>query len=202
MVRGNSPLLSNVHMFSFSKYTSIPFALSLRMVTKLGALEIYEGLYDVEEISMTIYQPRRDNVSTWTVSVKELITWAKDVLAPKAQEAFQGTGEYCSGKWCTFCRAAVKCKARAEEKLSLAKYEFALPPLLTDEEIGEILLKLDDLTKWANEILTYAQDKALNHGKEWNGFKVVEGRSNRKYTDEEAVVDAAKAAGYKDIYMI
>ena len=95
--------------------------------------------------------------------------------------------------------AAVRCRARAEEKLKLAQYEFRKPPLLTDEEIEEILGKLDDLTRWANEIAAYAQEAALN-GKQWSGWKVVEGRSVRKYTDEGKVIAAAKAAGYHDIF--
>ena len=99
-----------------------------------------------------------------------------------------------------FCRAAVKCRARADEKLKLAQSEFKLPPLLTDNEIEEILSKLSDLTRWANEIVAYATDAAVNHGKEWSGFKVVEGRSNRKYKDEDKVAEVAKANGYKDIY--
>lgn len=166
----------------------------------LGALEIYDSLYDINEVSMTIFQPRRENISTWTVSVEELKSWAENELKPKAQMAINGDGEYLSGEWCTFCRAAIKCRARAEEKLKLAQSEFKLPPLLTDMEIEEILHKLPDLTKWANEILAYATDAAINHGKEWRGFKIVEGRSIRKYKDEDAVAKAAKANGYKDIY--
>ncbi|MGU9539886.1 DUF2800 domain-containing protein [Clostridium tepidum] len=166
----------------------------------LGALEIYDSLYDIEEVSMTIFQPRRENVSTWTIPVKELKDWAENELKPKAKKAYDGEGEYLTGEWCTFCRAAVKCRARAEEKLKLAQMEFKLPPLLTDSEIEEVLSKLSDLTKWANEIIAYATDAAVNHGKEWHGFKVVEGRSIRKYKDEEAVAEVAKANGYKDIY--
>ncbi len=166
----------------------------------LGALEIYDSLYDFEEVSMTIFQPRRQNVSTWTIPVEELRDWAENELKPKAKKAYDGKGDYVPGEWCTFCRAAVKCRARAEEKLKLAQMEFKLPPLLTDSEIEEVLSKLSDLTKWANEIIAYATDAAVNHGKEWHGFKVVEGRSVRKYKDEEAVAEAAKANGYKDIY--
>lgn len=166
----------------------------------LGALEIYYSLYDIEEVSMTIFQPRRENVSTWTIPVKELKDWAENELKPKAKKAYIGEGDYLPGEWCTFCRAAVKCRARAEEKLKLAQMEFKLPPLLTDSEIEEVLSKLSDLTKWANEIISYATDAAVNHGKEWHGFKVVEGRSVRKYKDEGAVAEAAKANGYKDIY--
>ncbi len=166
----------------------------------LGALASYESLYDIEEVTMHIFQPRRENVSAWTISVDELKKWAENDLKVKAKMAFEGKGEYIPGDWCTFCRAAVKCRARADEKLKLAQSEFKLPPLLTDNEIEEILSKLSDLTRWANEIVTYATDAAVNHGKEWSGFKVVEGRSNRKYKDEDKVAEVAKANGYKDIY--
>ena len=166
----------------------------------LGALEIYDSLYDIEEVSMTIFQPRRENVSTWTIRVEDLKAWAEKELKPKAKKAYDGEGEYLPGEWCTFCRAAVKCRARAEEKLKLAQSEFKLPPLLTDSEIEEVLSKLSDLTKWANEIIAYATDAAVNHGKEWHGFKVVEGRSVRKFKDEDAVAEVAKANGYKDIF--
>ena len=166
----------------------------------LGALEIYESLYDINEVSMTIFQPRRENVSTWTVPVEELKCWAEEELKPKAVKAYNGEGEYIPGEWCTFCKAAVRCRARAEEKLKLAQTEFRMPPLLTDSEIEEILFILPDLTKWANEITAYATDAAVNHGKEWNGFKVVEGRSVRKYKDEDAIAEKAVASGFKDIY--
>ncbi len=166
----------------------------------LGALEIYGSLYDINEVSMTIFQPRRENVSTWTVPVEELKCWAEEELRPKAVKAYNGEGEYISGEWCTFCKAAVRCRARAEEKLKLAQTEFKMPPLLTDNEIEEILNILPDLTKWANEITAYATDAAVNHGKEWNGFKVVEGRSVRKYKDEDAIAEKAVASGFKDIY--
>lgn len=170
------------------------------MLYALGALRLFDALYDIDTVSMTIFQPRRENVSTWTISVSELEEWAEKTLRPKAELAFKGEGEFNPGPWCTFCKAAVKCRARAEEKLALAQYEFAKPPLLTDEEIEDILSRLDDLTKWANEIAAYAQDAAINHGKQWNGFKLVEGRSIRKYTDETAVITAATAAGYRDIF--
>lgn len=173
---------------------------SQMMLYSLGALEIYDSLYDIDEVSMTVFQPRRDNVSTWTIPVTELRDWAENELKPKAELAFNGEGEYCPGDWCTFCRAAVKCRARAEEKLKLAQSEFRLPPLLSDEEIEEVLGKLADITKWANDLLAYATDAAVSHGKQWSGYKVVAGRSIRKFKDEDAVAAAAKASGYKDIY--
>lgn len=170
------------------------------MLYALGAIRLFDSLYEIDTVSMSIYQPRRDNVSTWTISVAELNEWAENTLVPKAKLAFEGKGEFSPGIWCTFCKAAVKCRARAEAKLQLAKYEFAEPPLLSDEEIEDILGRVDDLTKWANEIVAYAQDAAINHGKTWNGFKLVESRTIRKYSDEEAVAQAASDAGYHDIY--
>lgn len=166
----------------------------------LGALNIYDSIYDIAEVSMSIFQPRRENVSTWTITVDELKAWAAEVLKPKAELAAKGEGEFCSGEWCAFCKAAVRCRARAEDKLKLAKEDFKLPPLLTDEEIEEVLAVIPDLTKWANEIMAYATESAVEHSKVWKGFKVVEGRSVRKYKDEDAVAKAAIKAGYKDIY--
>ena len=169
------------------------------MLYALGALRLYDSIYDIEQASMTVYQPRRENISTWTIPVADLKAWAEDELKPKALLAFEGKGEYTPGHWCRWCRAAVVCRARAEEKLRLAEYEFKKPPLLTNEEIEGILCKLDDLTNWASEIATYAQEEAIK-GKQWNGWKIVEGRSNRKYTDEQVVIETANAAGYKDIF--
>lgn len=166
----------------------------------LGALELFDGIYDIVSVAMTIYQPRRENVSTHTVFKESLYQWADEVLQPLAQLAFVGSGEYCSGDWCRFCRAAVKCRARAEEKLKLTQLEFALPPLLTDAEIEDVLAKLDELTAWASDIRAYALEAAIHHGKQWNGFKLVAGRSNRKYASEEKVAETVKAAGYHDIY--
>jgi hypothetical protein len=170
------------------------------MLYALGALEAFDPLYEISDVAMTVYQPRRENIATWTVPKGGLYLWAEDVLLPRAALAFEGEGDYRPGAHCRFCRAEARCRARAEEKLELAKHEFALPPVLTDEEIANILGKLDDITSWANDIRAYALDAALSHGKQWPGFKLVEGRSNRRYANEEAVADAAKGAGYSDIW--
>ena len=169
------------------------------MLYALAALNQYEEQYKIKKVKLTIFQPRRDNVSTWETTVAKLKKWATKDLVPKAQRAFRGEGEYCPGEWCIFCKAAVKCRARAEDKLRLAQSEFKMPPLLTDAEIESVLAKLPDIKKWADEIQEYALAKALA-GKEWTGFKLVEGRSVRKFTDERAVVKAANEAGYHDIY--
>lgn len=111
-----------------------------------------------------------------------------------------GAGEFAAGAWCRFCRARNTCRARAEEFLALTKLEFRAPALLTDDEITDVLKRSDELARWASDVYAFAQDQAILHGKVWPGFKLVEGRSNRKYTSEADVADAAEAAGYSDIY--
>ena len=170
------------------------------MLYALGALELLDGIYDIQKISVSVFQPRRENVCTWSLPKEELLRWARDDLVKKARLAYAGEGEYCAGEWCTFCRAAVRCRARAEEKLRLAKEEFKYPPLITDEEIEDVLGEIPELIKWANAILAYATDAAVNHGKAWTGFKIVEGRSVRRYKDEDDVAREAESAGYTDIF--
>lgn len=161
----------------------------------LGALELFDGIYDIDTVSMTIYQPRRDNISTHTVFKESLYQWAAETLKPIAELAYDGEGEFWCGDWCQFCKAKHDCRKRAEQNLELAKYEFKLPPLLEDDEIESILGKIDDLVSWASDIKDYALQTALS-GKHWSGWKLVEGRSNRRYTNDEAVADAVSAAGY------
>lgn len=161
----------------------------------LGALEIFDGIYDIDTVKMIVYQPRRDNVSTYVISKEDLYRWADEVLKPTADLAFAGNGNFLCGEWCCFCKAKYDCRARAEANLELAKYEFKLPPLLEDEEIEEILTRVDDLVTWASDIKEYALQQALS-GKEWSGWKLVEGRSNRRYTDEVAVANVVSKAGF------
>jgi len=161
----------------------------------LGALELFDDIYDIDTVSMTIYQPRRQNISTFEISKDDLYRWADEVLKPTAELAFAGDGNFLCGEWCTFCKAKHECRARAEANLMLAQYDFKLPPLLEDSEIEVILEKADDLVSWVNDIKEYALRQAIS-GKEWTGFKLVEGRSNRRYTNEAAVTDVVTKAGY------
>lgn len=165
------------------------------MLYALGALELFDCLYDIDTVSMTIFQPRRGNVSTHTIPKADLYEWADTVLAPTAELAWSGEGEYHCGEWCQFCRAKADCRERANANMELAKFEFRQPPLLTDEEVEEILCRIDGLIAWASDIRDYALQAAIS-GKHWSGYKLVEGRANRKYTDERAVVAAVQAAGY------
>jgi len=161
----------------------------------LGALELFDGIYDIDTVRMTIYQPRRDNVSTYELSKDELYRWADEVLKPTADLAFAGDGNFLCGEWCGFCKAKHDCRARADANMELARYDFKLPPLLTDEEVEEILTRVDDLVAWATDIKEYALQQAIS-GKEWNGWKLVEGRSNRRYTNETAVANTVSSVGY------
>ncbi|MBN2795123.1 MAG: DUF2800 domain-containing protein [Clostridia bacterium] len=170
------------------------------MIYGLGILSMAEILYDVEIVRMTIFQPRINNSSTWDIAPDDLKNWGEEVLKPRGAMALMGAGEFKSGNWCRFCKARNQCRARAEQFLELAKMEFKAPALLSEVEIAEVLKVSDELSKWASDVYAYAQEQAIVHGKEWSGFKLVEGRSNRKYSSEEEVAEAAMAAGYKDIY--
>lgn len=158
------------------------------MLYALGALREYDYLYDIHTVSMTIFQPRLDNISTFIMSVSDLRKWAVDELAPKAKLAFEGKGEFVTGDHCKFCKAKSRCKALAEANLTIAKYDFADPTLLTDAEIADILTKADAFKSWISSLEDYALAEALS-GKKFEGFKLVEGRSNRCYADQDKVAD-------------
>ena len=165
------------------------------MLYALGSLEIFDGIYDIESVRMTIFQPRLSNISVSEMSKDALFEWADTELTQKAQFAYEGKGDFNSGEWCRFCKAKVECRERAEANLELAKYEFAKPSLLEDEEIADILGKVDALTAWADDVKEYALQQAVG-GKKWTGWKLVEGRSNRRYTNEDRVAAAVENAGF------
>lgn len=170
------------------------------MAYGLGVLAMAEMLYDVETVRLTIYQPRINNYSSWDITPADLKKWGEEILKPRSAMAMTGAGEFHAGSWCRFCKARNQCRARAEEFLKLAQMEFRQPALLTDAEIAEVLKVSDELAKWSADVYAYAQDQAIVHGKQWTGYKLVEGRSNRKYSSDAEVEQAAKAAGYTDIY--
>jgi hypothetical protein len=165
------------------------------MLYGLGALEVFDGIYDISTVSMTIFQPRLENISTYTTPKESLYQWADEVLKPTAKLAYEGEGEFKCGEWCRFCRAKAECRKRAEQNLELAKHDFKRPSLLEDYEIESILAGLDDLISWAGDIREHAFQAALG-GKKWNGFKLVEGRSNRRYTNEDVVARTVTVAGF------
>lgn len=160
----------------------------------LGCLELLDDLYGIDLVTIQIFQPRRGHISEWTVSKDELLKWAEETLRPAAELAAAGKGSFCPGDHCRFCKARHECRARADQQMALMRYDFELPPTLADEEIEDILGQVDHLVSWAEDVKTYALESAIG-GKHWNGFKLVEGRSVRRYTDEEAVARAVQADG-------
>ena len=161
----------------------------------LGALEIFDGIYDIDRVCVHIFQPRKSNVVSFMMDKADLYQWADTELTEKAQLAYEGQGSFSCGEWCRFCKAKAECRERAEANLALARYEFQSPALLDDEEIADILGKVDALTAWASDVKEYALQQAIS-GKEWIGWKLVEGRSNRKYTSEAAVAATVEGAGF------
>ena len=161
----------------------------------LGALEIFDGIYDIDWVCVHIFQPRKSNVASSMMEKAVLYDWADTDLAQKAQLAYEGRGDFNCGEWCRFCKAKAECRERAEANLALARYEFQTPALLDDEEIADILGKVDAMAAWASDVKEYALQQAVS-GKEWTGWKLVEGCSNRKYTSEAAVAATVEDAGF------
>ncbi len=172
---------------------------SQMMLYAIGALETFGALYDITNIHMVIYQPRRDHYPQWTATVDQLQAWAEQTVRPAAALAATGGGDFQAGPWCTFCKIAPTCRARAEKQLALAAFEFAPPAELDDTEMADILQAIPELKAWASSVERFAEEQAVA-GKQWPGMKLVHGRSIRRYTDEGDVVQAAKAAGYSDIF--
>jgi len=168
------------------------------MLYGLGALLDFDFMYDIKTVRMTIFQPRIDNFSTFEMSVADLLQWAEDELKPKAKMAFEGIGEYSPGSHCQFCRAKATCKALASYNLQLAKYDFTDPALMTEKDVADVLNRADVFTSWLTAVQEYALTQAVN-GKKWPGYKLVEGRSNRKYEDELDVAIKLREAGFKDV---
>ena len=169
------------------------------MLYGLGALLEFDPLYDIHTVRMTIVQPRLSNTSTYEITAQELIRWAETEVRPKAMLAYEGAGEFCAGEWCRFCKARYTCRKRSEYHMRLAENDFRQPDLLSDEEIADILPVADSLNSWVQDLLAYATQAAVN-GKSWPGYKLVAGRTVRKYTSEAEVIKAATEAGYTDIY--
>lgn len=189
------------------------------MLYALGALEAYGFLYDITDVSMTIIQPRLENFDTFSIKADELRRWGEEYVRPRAIRAFKGEGELVSGPHCRFCKHRPHCTKCAEDALSLAREEFAdldaveeskigpIPavhfkdPMRIDhDEIEAVLPLLGRIRQWIDDVFSFVSEEAIQHGIHWDGYKVVEGRSIRKFVDEKKVEAAAVAAGYHDIY--
>lgn len=166
----------------------------------LGVLNAFAPLYEIKEVKMTIVQPRLKNLSSWSLEPDELLDWGENVLKPAAELALKGEGEFRAGEWCRFCKAKATCRARAEANLELARLEFKEPELLSPEEMGQVLDQADEIKHWVEDVYRWAQESAIHKGLKFEGYKLVEGKSMRKYTDTELVEKAALESGYSEIY--
>ena len=187
-----------IHVVDFKYGIGVPVSAegnSQMRLYALGAVDMFGELYDIDTVVMTIYQPRLSSISTDMISKTDLLDWAENTLRPLADLAYKGEGDLNAGSWCRFCKLRSTCRKRAEANLAVAQHEFKLPPTLSDEEIAVILDKLDDLIGWAGDIKEYALNAALL-GKHFDGWKLVEGRSNRRYTDEAAVAQIVSETGH------
>ena len=189
----------------------------------LGALKHYRLIYGdtIKKVVTAIVQPRiSEDVTEEVLTVDELLDWGENVVKPKAQLAYLGMGTFEPGEWCRFCRGAAQCRKRAEYFAGFSQYIGAdvegrmtdsdmaaretadgygadLPPLLTDEEVGALLVKAAGLVAWYNDLQSYALDAILT-GKPIPGWKVVEGRKVRAFTDADAALERMKEAGYEE----
>ena len=180
--------------FKYGMHPVPATSLQLRIYA-LGACELFSFLYDFSSVRMVVYQPRIGNVEETTMSVSELYAWAAEDLRPRAQEAFAGKGEYCVGSWCRNCRARRQCRFLAERQLEMTRFDFRDPPLLSDEEISEVLSRAEELAAWVNAVREYALSAVLS-GKRFAGWKAVEGRPVRKFTDDAEACARVISAGF------
>lgn len=202
---------------------------SQMMLYATGALNAYGYIYEIETVRMSIIQPRLENISTYEMSAANLRDWGESIR-PIAQMAFEGKGEQHPGDWCRFCRAKPVCKACMEEALALAREEFLdldvgaltedaeetdatapynadtstpvfkAPGLVSFAELVKVLPTLNRISSWIESVFAFVSGEAINHGVPVEGYKVVEGRSKRIFTDTKAVIKAAESEGYTDIY--
>lgn len=162
------------------------------MLYALGAYDFARLLCDIDTVSMSIFQPRINNISTFEMSIKDLLKVAEEEFKPKAKMALNGEGKFTCGSWCRFCPGRVICRKRAEE---MVREDFGLPPALSTEEVAELLPKVELIKQWCSDLEDWALNAALQ-GTHISGFKLVEGRSVRTYKDPDAVAEAVRGAGF------
>jgi len=159
----------------------------------LGAYLEYSLLYPIKQVHLAIVQPRLDSISEWSLSIDELLAWGEEIK-PIAQKAFNGEGEFVPGEHCKFCRAKAQCRARAEQYTALEDFKMMKPPLISNEEVGTILEKAIALEAWVKDLKEYALAESLK-GNEIPGWKAVEGRSVRQFTDIDKAFEHLKQNG-------
>ena len=163
-----------------------------------GAMKVAEKTCSFAKVSLTIVQPRLDNISRWSLSTKELREWSEKVLKVKALETENPDAKAVAGDWCQYCKARAKCRALYDLGMEIAKQDFEVitdPRLLNDEELLAAYESADFIAKWLGDVKATVLKEALS-GKKWDGYKLVEGKSNRQFISEEKVVEALEAQLY------
>jgi len=195
-----------LHIIDFKYGKGVPVSAEDNPQLRLyaaGALDLYSLIYQVNTVKLSIVQPRLGNISQDTLSAKVLLEWMDTVVKPVAQLAYKGEGSPCAGDWCRFCRARSQCSARAETNLDqldeLANiHGYATPAskisLLRAEDISYILQHVKPITEWFKDVEKGALDMIL-HGESVPGWKIVEGRSNRTFSNSDAAFQALREAG-------
>jgi hypothetical protein len=165
----------------------------------LGAYSKFkEEFPEIKEVSYTIHQPRLDSISTDGTTISKLVDWANYFVKPKAKKAWSGAGEFLPGDWCGFCKAKAQCRARSDYNQELAKQEFKEPPLLSEEELVEVLSKAQDLKQWAADVEDYALNKAITEQVIPKGFKLGTTVTHRKVVDQELAAKVLVEKGLSD----
>ncbi len=195
-----------IHVFDFKYGKGVPVAAEENPQLKLyalGCLAEFGCLYDIKEAVLHIVQPRLDSITEWPVSREVLEKWGEFVVKPIAQKAYDGKGEFKPGEdQCRWCRAKNRCRAYNEYLLTVCQIRFddleieRKPDELSDKEIADILRMGDEIKRWVGSVNDYALDQALNHDVHFPGYKLVEGRSNRKITDEPVVITILDDHGF------
>ncbi|MFZ5650129.1 MAG: DUF2800 domain-containing protein [Bacillota bacterium] len=189
-----------IHVIDFKYGKGVPVSAEKNpqmMLYALGAYTEYSFLYRIETVKLAIVQPRLDTApSEYELSAADMLAWGESIK-PIAEKAFAGIGEFVSSDHCRFCRAKALCRARSEFNTSLEEYHRMKPPLLSNEEVGQILERAQNLAKWVSDLEEYALAECLV-GNDIPGWKAVHGRSKREFTNTDAAFKLLTNAGYEE----
>lgn len=162
----------------------------------LGAWNKFkEEFPNITEVEYTIHQPRLNSITTDSTTLSKLLEWANYFVKPKAKKAWAGDGEFVPGDHCQFCRAKAQCRARADFNMVAAKLDFKAPPLLTEDEMSNILDKAQDLRTWVSDVEAYALDRAVSQNIIPDGYKLAAAMTHRKVTDPQLAALTLKEKG-------
>lgn len=188
-----------LHIIDFKYGKGVPVSANDNPQMKLyalGAHTEYSFLYPIDTVKMTIVQPRLDSISEDSLSIEELLKWGESIK-PIAKLAFDGEGEYNPGEHCRFCRAKALCRARTDYYLSLEEFHKMKPPLISKEEVGEILKGAQELSVWVKSLEEFALSECLQ-GNDVPGWKLVEGRALRQFVNQEEAFKVLMDNGFEE----